>query len=147
MLALLAHPAKPPAWADASDLMIVNVQAPASLVPTAKTAVIYFAIVNHGPESDRLIAVSTPAAKSASLHESVADGDVMMMRELQAIDVPSGGFVELKQGAIHVMLTGLVAPLIKDEMIELSLTFEKSGVIPVKVKIGDKVSGHLHPTP
>ena len=39
------------------------------------------------------------------------DGGVMKMRAVPALDVPSGGKVELKPGGYHVMLLDLKQPL------------------------------------
>jgi periplasmic copper chaperone A len=140
-LALLSLPAK---GQSPHDLMIVNAQAPAALVPTATSGIVYFTIMNHGPKADALLAVSTPRAKSATLHESYQDGDIAKMRDLERIDVPPGGFVELKQGARHVMLTGLAQPLKEGEGLVLELLFEKAGKLPVKVTVGKPTTGHNH---
>jgi periplasmic copper chaperone A len=141
ILALLGLPAK---GQDAHDLMIVNVTAPAALVPTATSGIVYFAIMNHGPTADALVSVSTTRAKSATLHESFLEGDIAKMRDLERIDVPPGGFVELKQGGRHVMLTGLAAPLKQGEEVQLELMFEKAGKLQLKVKIGAPAIGHDH---
>jgi periplasmic copper chaperone A len=126
------------------DLMIVNASAPASLVPTATSAAVYFAIMNHGPVDDELLSVTTPRASSATLHESYIEADVAKMRDLKSIDVPPGGFVELKQGARHIMLTGLSAPLKEGDVLELELIFEKAGKVPIKISIGKAVPDHNH---
>jgi periplasmic copper chaperone A len=141
ILALLVLPAKAQ---DAHDLMIVNAAAPASLVPTATSAAVYFAIMNHGPVEDELVSVASPQAASATLHESYMEADVAKMRDLASIDVPPGGMVELKQGARHVMLTGLSKPLKEGDELVLELTFAKAGKVPVKITVGKAVTGHTH---
>ena len=44
--------------------------------------------------------------------------------------------VELKPGGVHLMLLGLVQPLLEGEEIELTLRFERSGevVIPIPIR-------------
>lgn len=119
----------------ASDLMIVNMQAPASLTPNAGSGAIYLTIENHGAEPDRLVGMVTPSASMAMLHEMKIEGDVMKMRALTSLDVPAGATVELKPGASHIMLMGMKAPLKAGNSIQLELTFEKSGVLKVDVPV------------
>jgi periplasmic copper chaperone A len=116
---------------EATDLMIVNVELPASLVPTATSGVLYFTVMNHGAVDDELISVATPRAKSAMLHENRMEGDVMKMEMLMSIDIPPGGTVTLDKGGRHVMLTGLDAPLKDGEVVPVELTFENAGVVRI----------------
>jgi copper(I)-binding protein len=114
---------------------------------TAKTGAAYFTIVNAGASDDRLIAASSPIAEKSELHATIDDNGVMKMRPLVAIAVKAGERVELKPGGMHLMLTGLKAPLKVGQSFPLTLTFEKAG--PVTVTVGvEKVgaaSGHDMP--
>jgi periplasmic copper chaperone A len=141
ILALLAWPAK---GAEPHDLMIVDLAVPASLTPNATSGIVYFTIMSHGNVEDQLIAVSTPIAKSATLHESYQEGDIAKMRELKSIDVIPGRLTKLEQGGQHVMLTGLNSPLKKGDKVLLNLVFAKAGEIEVEATVGDTVSGHVH---
>jgi periplasmic copper chaperone A len=133
-------------WAEmAHNLMIENVQAPASLVPTARSAAVYFSIMNHGPEADRLVGLSTPIADAATLHETVVENDIAKMQELPVLDVPAGAMIDLKQGQSHVMLVGLKAPLKENDTFTLELVFEKAGKMPVVITVGPSVAAsHDH---
>lgn len=72
----------------------------------------------------RLVAIASPAAAVAQLHTMTLEGGVMRMRALEAgLVLPAGKAVELKPGAYHVMLMDLKAPLLKDTVIPLTLTF------------------------
>jgi periplasmic copper chaperone A len=126
------------------DLMVINMLAPASLTPTTTSGVIYFVVMNHGPDDDDLLAVSTPRAKAATLHTTIMDGDVMKMRALESVHIPPGGFVKFEAGGQHVMLTGLDAPLKAGEVIQLDLTFKKAGVMQMDVEVGKAAGGHIH---
>lgn len=56
------------------------------------------------------------------------DGDVMRMRELaDGLVVPAGETVTLAPGGYHVMFMDLQKPLVKGEVISVTLTFEKAG--------------------
>lgn len=75
------------------------------------------------PQAMQLVAVSSPVAGVAEVHEMKMDGGVMKMRALPALDLPAQQAVELKPGGYHVMLMDLKAPLAKDASVTLTLTF------------------------
>ena len=89
----------------------------------------------QSPTPDRLLSVSTPAAKKAELHTMSMEGMVMKMRPLADLDIPAGQPVTLKPGGQHVMLLGLDAPLREGQSCPLTLTFEKAGTRTVTVAI------------
>jgi periplasmic copper chaperone A len=129
----------------ASDIMVMDATARASLTPTAKTGAVYFSVMSHGKVEDRLISISTPVATSAEVHETIMDGDVMKMRAVEGgwIIVP-GKIQEMKPGGTHVMLMGLKAPLRKGDTVPLELVFEKAGIVKVDALVGEVASSHEH---
>ena len=100
----------------------------------AETGAAYLTI--EPPAGDRLTGVSTPVAGKAELHEMTMQGGVMKMRPLAAIDLPAGQTVDLKPGAIHIMLIGLKQPLQAGESFPLTLEFEKAGTREVNAAVG-----------
>lgn len=128
--------------ASASSVMIMKAYARASAVPTAQTGAAYVSLMNHGAD-DKLLSVSTPAAKSAELHKSEEVDGVMKMAPVGALDLPMHGTLEMKPGGYHIMLMGLAKPLAKGEEIELTLTFEKAGEVKVKVPVGEVAAGGM----
>jgi len=127
--------------ASAGDVDVTNAFARASAAPAAKSGAAYVTIVNQGAESDRLVAVSTPAARSSELHRTVMDGDVMKMEPVHDLEIPANGTLAMSPGGMHIMLMGLGAPLKAGETIDLTLTFEKAGDVTVKVPIGGVAEG------
>lgn len=116
----------------------VSVEAPfarASAGP-ARNGAAYLTLKNAGGHADRLIGASTPAAERAELHTHIKDGDIMKMRQIEAVDVPAGGMAMLEPGGDHVMLMGLKAPLKEGESFPLTLIFENAGEVTVDVAIG-----------
>lgn len=98
----------------------------------------YLSIENKGSQGDRLVGVTSPVAKSAQIHSMSMDGNVMKMREVGEISVPSGAKVEMKPGnGYHIMLMGLSQPLKVGEKIPLTLSFEKAGKAEVSVVVED----------
>ncbi|MHB1188637.1 copper chaperone PCu(A)C [Thiobacillus sp.] len=85
----------------------------------------------------RLISVSSPAVPRVEVHEMKMDGDVMRMREVQAIELPKGKTVSLEPGGYHIMLMNLPKPIAAGEFIPLSLVVESGGkrqTVEVKVE-------------
>ena len=126
--------------ASASSVMVMKAYARASATPTAETGAAYVSLMVHG-EADRLVSVSTPAAKMAGLHKTVEADGVMKMEHADAIEVPANGMLEMKPGGYHIMLMGLARPLKEGDEIELTLTFEKAGEVKVKAKVGGVAAG------
>ncbi len=76
-------------------------------------------------DNAKLVAVSSPAAGVAEIHEMRMEKDVMKMAALpNGLELPAGKAVELKPGGYHVMLMDLKAPLAKDSTVALTLTFQ-----------------------
>lgn len=117
-------------------------------VPQQKAGGAYLTIENKGQESDRLVAVATPAARSAEIHTMTMDGTVMRMREIDAIDIPPSTRISMKPGdGFHVMLLDLHQPLKAGAKFPLTLQFEKAGKIEVTVSVrgaksGSQANGH-----
>jgi copper(I)-binding protein len=99
----------------------------------ADTGVAYVAI--QSPTADRLVSLSTPAAKKAELHTMLMQGMVMKMRPLSGLDIPAGQPVTLKPGGDHIMLMGLNQALRPGETFPLTLDFEKAGARTVTVTV------------
>lgn len=85
--------------------------------------------------ADRLVAASTAVSASVELHTMRMEGDVMRMRQVDAIELPAGGTVELKPGGLHLMLMGLKQPLKAGDTFPLTLRFEKAGEVVVTVNV------------
>ncbi len=115
--------------------------------PGAGPGAAYFTI--HGGDApDRLLGVTSTAAQKVEMHSMTMQGDVMRMREVDAIDVPAHGTVKLAPGAEHLMLMGLQAPLKPGDSVRLTLRFEHAGEQTVTVPVGAVgANGPLAPMP
>jgi copper(I)-binding protein len=73
---------------------------------------------------DQLVSVSSPVARRVELHESRAEGGMIMMNPLaDGLALPAGRLIELKSGGNHMMLMGLSGPLTDGDSVPLTLTF------------------------
>lgn len=93
----------------------------------------YLTIVS--PVADRLIGASSPVAKNAELHTMTMQGGIMKMRPIAGINLPAGKAVTLSPGGMHIMLTGLTAPLKEGQNFPLTLSFKKAGSKEVSVAV------------
>lgn len=101
------------------------------------------------PQGARLLAVSTPSAPVAEIHEMHMDGNVMRMRAVDKLEIPAGKTVELRPGGFHIMLMNLKAPLKVDDQVELTFTLiDAQGVqqqqqvqVPVRLMAPTRQSG------
>lgn len=119
----------------ASDIMVMEPRAAASISAMAKTAAVYVTLMNHGSEADALLKISTAAADMAMAHETTMTDGVMKMRELERLEIKPHETAVLAPGGNHIMLVGLKAPLKEGEMISMVLTFEKAGDVTVEVPV------------
>lgn len=100
------------------------------------TTAAYMTITNGTLSDDTLSAVSTPAAASATLHETMAAGSGMTgMQPVDGIGIPAGGTVTLEPGGYHVMLEGLTGDLVVGQVVRLTLTFKGAGAIEVSAEV------------
>ena len=117
--------------------------------PTPKDANIaggYLTITNKGKTADRLIGGASPAAGQIEVHEMVdVDGMTKTRPLANGIEIKPGKTVELKPGALRIVLLGLKEPLQLGQKIKGTLVFEKAGPIEIVYNVeenpGAAVSG------
>ena len=95
----------------------------------------YATFRNTGRTEDAVIAVSTPAASVAGVHESVSAGGVMSMKPVPRLALRPGATVTLKPGGLHIMLERLRAPLRAGETVPVTFTFQRAKPVTVKVPV------------
>lgn len=134
LLPALLLPVLTPAAAWANDLSVTGAFARASMGSGLTPGVAYITI-HGGSTADRLLSVTSPRAKHVALHSMMMQGDVMKMREIDAIDVPANADVKLAPGGLHLMLEQLTAPLKQGETVPLELRFEKAGTKSVEAPV------------
>lgn len=92
----------------------------------------------------RLVAADSPVAATVEVHEMAMDGDIMRMREIEALPLPAGEAVPLQPGGYHIMLIGLVAPLSDGQSVPLSLTFESADGVREQIAVDASVRPLTH---
>jgi len=107
--------------------------------PGAPTAAGYAAISNLGHAPDRLVAASSPDAKSVEVHQmTMAAGGVMQMRPVTGgLPIGPGRTVTLAPGGYHLMLIGPSHAFRVGEVVPITLTFEHAGAVRVRFQVGN----------
>lgn len=100
-----------------------------------RSSAAYLDIHNGQAVADRLLSVSSPAAASVSVHRTSNDGGVSRMRAAGAVPIAPDGRVVMKPGGLHVMLTGLKAPLRPGSRLPLTLRFARAGAVSVSLPV------------
>jgi copper(I)-binding protein len=106
-------------------------------VPAQKTTGAFLTL--ESSEDAKLVSVSTPAAKSAEIHESQQAQGMMQMHAVEAVPLPAGKRVELKPGGFHLMLVDLAKPLGEGDSVPLTLTIEDRQGRRTKVEVNAPV--------
>ncbi len=97
----------------------------------------FVTITNKGGEDDKLVSATSAQAGEVQLHEMTMEGDVMKMRQLtDGIAIPAGQTVELKPGGLHLMFFKVTEPFKEGASVDVTLTFEKAGVVNIVLPVG-----------
>ncbi len=99
-------------------------------------AAVRLIIRNGTATADTLVAVASPVAERTSVHRSGTDaeGRATMTPE-PALAIPARSSVTFAPGGLHVMLTGIAERLEVGDDVELTLTFERAGDVPVTAEV------------
>ncbi|MCW8333974.1 copper chaperone PCu(A)C [Vibrio paucivorans] len=123
-----------------TDIMLHDPYARAT-PPNAATSAVFVEIMNHTDEAKTIVSASTDAAGKVELHDVIKDGDVMQMRQVDGIELPANGTVELKPGSLHIMLFDLKKPLVEGEKIDMQITFKNGDEVTFSAPIKKVMSG------
>jgi len=125
-----------PALAFAAPPIAITAAWARATPPGVTTAAAYLTVTNDGA-ADRLLGVASPAARQVLMHAEVEEHGMQHMRQLESLEVPAHGTVELAPGQMHLMLVGIAAPLAPDTTIKMTLRFEKAGELTIDVPVRD----------
>ena len=104
---------------------------------------VFFGIMNHGAEDDRLIDAKSDVAQKVELHthKEDANGVMQMLHVPEGFVVPAMGTHALERGGDHVMLMGLTQELKDGDTVALTLVFEKAGEVVIEAPVDNARKG------
>lgn len=111
-----------------------------ALPPTAHTGALFVSIHNQGP-ADRLLSASVDIAETTELHAHIHQDGLMKMVQVDDIEVPANGNLELEPGGYHIMLIGLKQPLREGEHFPVRLEFAQAGTVELTAQVLDMAAG------
>jgi len=95
----------------------------------------YLIIHNDGGEPDWLTGVQVDFSNTATLHQSVMEGDVHHMEPIDRLEIPARSEVTLRPLRYHVMVMGLRRNLEIGEMVTFTLVFQETGELIVEAEV------------
>ncbi len=132
--------------AHAEGIVVSDGWARASIGAASNSAA-YLTLTMEGESADRLVAVETPVAERAELHNHIMEDGIARMRAVDVIDVGPGEPVTLEPGGLHIMLMGLKEKLEPGATLSLTLSFEKAGAMDIELPIhpiNHRPNAHKH---
>lgn len=118
-------------------------------IGAGNTGAIYFMnIKNNGKEVEQLIGARSEVSSGIEIHEMSLENNVMKMRAIPEVQLPSGFEVTFKQGqanGYHLMLIDLKKPLKLGDKFPVTLKFKKAGECQAEVWVeAPKAEVHKH---
>lgn len=109
--------------------------------PTQQVLAVFMTLNNDSDQPRALVRVEGDVADSIELHTHIHDNGVMRMRQVEKIDVPANGSIELQPGGFHIMLIGIKAPLSLGQEVELSLHFDDDSIKAITLPVKKAMAG------
>ncbi len=97
--------------------------------------VVYANIYNPHDQDRSLVEVRVcgNVCDHAELHTHIHEGDIVKMRPVDKITLPAKATTRLEQGGFHVMLMGLLRPLVEGKTVPVTFVFDQGD--PVKIRV------------
>jgi copper(I)-binding protein len=111
--------------------------------PGTKTSAAFMQITNGDKSDHSLVAAESSAAKIVELHTHIQENGMMKMRKIEKIDLPAGQTVELKPGALHVMLIDLNGDLKPGDQVELTLIYDNGEKTKITAPVKEIMMGAM----
>ena len=105
---------------------------------TGAAGAVFMTLMNRGGEADKLVGAESGVATAVELHKSTMTDGVMKMSPVTDIPIPANGEAVLKPGDYHIMLLGLKHDLNAGDEFDVTLRFEKSQPLTLKVVVREQ---------
>lgn len=98
-------------------------------------------------ETDKLVSITSatcPDFEKVEIHEMSMSGGMMKMREIEKLEVPAHGKVELKPGGYHLMLIKPQQAFKKGDSLTVTLHTADGQSQAVKMEVKERPSSDAH---
>ena len=110
-------------------------------VPGMSATAAYFTLENDSAQPMTLKTVTTPVAQKTEIHTTVSKDGMMRMQEVDQLEVPANGSVDLKPGGYHIMLMGLDEPIKEGAFVPITLTFDNEEQLKIHARAMKHIKG------
>ena len=121
----------------AADVITVTEPRIRATAPGQKVSGAFLSLTNGSATPYALVSARFSAADAVEIHETSMNGKMMRMMQVEQIDIPANGVVELKPGSYHIMLMGLNKALKAGTTETLTLMFSDDSQVTVQASVGD----------
>ncbi|MBF0504393.1 MAG: DUF420 domain-containing protein [Candidatus Omnitrophica bacterium] len=111
-----------------------------AMPPSSQTTAAFMEIENTTGQDTKLVAVSSPAARSVEMHTMSQSAGMMKMQRVKEIRIPAHGKVLLAHGGYHLMVIDLLKPLKKEQTVPFVLQFQYGTKMNVNAIVRDDES-------
>ncbi len=130
----------------AKGVRVVDPWTPATLrLPIGNS--VYLTIVNETGAPLHLTGLRTDVAREGTLHHTLVDGGIARMLRINEVEIQPRETLKLEPQEMHVMLTGLEAPLTEGKTFPLTLIFREIGEVTVEVMVERATAQQPRPRP
>jgi copper(I)-binding protein len=99
------------------------------------SSALYFTLRNPGLDTAVLLAAEIDVAELANIHQSMDHDGMASMHSIDSVIVPPQDSVRFSERGLHVMATGLRAPLLVGDTVAVRLRFRGTRVDTVRVLV------------
>lgn len=104
---------------------------------------VFMKIQNTSDKDIALKGATSEIASRVELHTHLEEDGIMKMRPVEKMVIPADSFLQLKPGALHLMLMGLKSPPLKEgDQFTMRLIFDNG--LTLKVNVPVKTAGYQH---
>ncbi len=112
--------------------------------PGAANTAAFMTIRNTDTETVTMTSAESNAARSTELHTVIKAGEVMKMRQVDGIEIPAQGDLELRPGSYHVMFVGLDEAVNEGDDVALTLNFSDGSSQQLTLPAKKVIAGMQH---
>lgn len=101
----------------------------------------YMTIKNNGAAGDVLLSAESEIAARVELHRTTMENGIAKMSPLDRVDIAGKKTLAFEPGGRHVMLIGLKRKLEVNELVPVTLVFERAGRVEVQFVVQKSAAG------